>query len=322
MENLDRLNVKLPLLALRGLAVFPKMVLNFDVGRKKSTMALTEAMEKNQLIFLTAQKDLSKDEPQIEDLYQIGTVVQIKQIFKMPGDNIRILVEGIYRAKIKEIVQTEPSFVAIVDELIEKPITKNILVGEALIRTTQTLFEEYMELVPKLPSEIVMSVMTADNEGYLADYIASNTMLKVLDKQNILEELSHLRRLEKLIAILERENDVLSLEHDIHNRVREQIDKNQREYYIREQIKILSSEIGDGENIQDEVFAYRDKIEKLSLTKEVSEKLIKEAERLSKMPYGSHEASVIRTYLDNCLELPWNKQTKDKIDIEQAEKQL
>ncbi len=315
---------RLPMLALRGLVVYPNMVLHFDVGRKKSVLALNEAMGNNQLVFLVTQKDIREDEPKDYDLYSVGVVAEVRQILKMPGDSLRVLVEGLYRAKLVDILQEDPFMSAMVEELPLKTIrTKNQKdTAEALMRTVKDLFEEYSYLTPQMPKDYMLNVMASEDPVYLCEYISGNLMLKTGDKQRILEESAPIRRLELLVQILEDENSVLSIEKDLYDKVKQQVDKNQREYFLREQMKVISSELGEGDSVQEEAMEYFDRIERLHLPKEAAEKLTKEAERLFKMPYNSQEASVIRNYLDTCLDLPWNKETKDKIDIAKAKRIL
>ncbi len=311
---------RLPMLALRGLVVYPNMVLHFDVGRKKSVLALNEAMGTNQLIFLVAQKDIREDEPKDYDLYSVGVVAEVRQILKMPGDSLRVLVEGLYRAKLVDMLQEDPFMSAMVEELpLKLAKTKSQKdTAEALMRTLKDLFEEYSYLTPQMPKDYMLNVMASDDPVYLCEYISGNLMLKIPDKQRILEESSPIKRLELLVQILEDENSVLTIEKDLYEKVKQQVDKNQREYFLREQMKVISSELGDGDSVQDEAVEYFERIQKLHLPKEAADKLTKEAERLYKMPYNSQEATVIRTYLDTCLELPWNKQTKELIDIGKA----
>lgn len=315
---------RLPMLALRGLVVYPNMVLHFDVGRKKSVLALNEAMGNNQLVFLVTQKDIREDEPKDYDLYSVGVVAEVRQILKMPGDSLRVLVEGLYRAKLVDIIQEDPFMSAMVEELPLKTIrTKSQRdTAEALMRAVKDLFEEYSYLTPQMPKDYMLNVMASEDPVYLCEYIAGNLMLKTVDKQRILEESSPIRRLELLAQILEDENSVLTIEKDLYEKVKQQVDKNQREYFLREQMKVISSELGEGDSVQEEAMEYFNRIERLKLPKEAAEKLTKEAERLFKMPYNSQEASVIRTYLDTCLDLPWNKETKDKIDIAKAQRIL
>lgn len=314
--------IRIPLLAMRGMVLFPQMVLHFDVGREKSIFALNEAMNNDRMLFLAAQTDIRDEDPDGEQIYRVGVVAEIKQIIKS-RDHLRVLVEGHYRARLVEIVEDEPYFEAIVEEYpakSHKSVAKTML--DALMRTVKDLFEEYSMMTPRMTKELVFSASAAEDPMFLAEYIAANMPISTEDKQAVLEESSVVRRLKLLIRILEEENDILSLEQDIHEKVRGQIDQNQREYYLREQMKAISSELGDGESSQEETYEYHVKIDALGLDDESAEKLHKEADRLLKMPFNSHEAGVIKTYLDTCLELPWHTYTKDKINIAAAGKQL
>ena len=322
-EKLKEFPQKIPLLALRGLVLFPNMVLHFDVGREKSVLALNDVMDKNRRILLVAQKDLQDDEPKAKQLFSVGVVAEVRQIVKSSNNSLRVLVEGLYRAKVLHIVQEEPFFKAEIDELpMMRPRVLHSAMSDALMRTIKDLFEEYCYLSPKMPREMVTNVLMSDDPIYIAEYIAGNIALPVQEKQRILELSSPVRRLEYLAHLLESENEILALEQNIHEQVREQVDKNQREYYLREQIKAISAELGDTDNPMDEIDKYTSTIMKLGLPAEDQETLVKEAERLGKMPSNSHEAGVIRGYLDTVLALPWNKFTKDKIDIAKARKLL
>ncbi len=322
-EDKKNMQETIPMLALRGLVLFPNMVLHFDVGREKSILALNEVMTKNRKLFLVAQKDIRDDDPTPAQLYQVGVVAEVRQIIKTQSDNLRVLVEGLYRAKTLAVQSEDPYFEALVEQApIKRGRILKTALSDALMRTVKDLFEEYCYLTPKMPKELMTNVLMTEDPIYLAEYIAGNIPLKVEEKQKILEESSPVKRLELLAKALEGENEILSLEHDIHDRVRDQIDKNQREYYLREQLKAISSELGDGENTVDEVESYQKRISAIGLDGESEDKLLKEADRLLKMPSNSHEAGVIRGYLDTILALPWNKHTKDKIDIAKARKLL
>ncbi len=313
---------RLPLLALRGMVLFPKMVLHFDVGREKSVFALNEAMNNDRMLFLVAQKDIRDEDPTGEEIYDVGVVAEIKQIIKS-SNGLRVLVEGHYRARLISVSQEDPFFTAQIEEYPTKPVAgirQPML--DALMRTLKDLFEEHSAMTPRMTKELVFNAVAADDPVFLSEYIAANLYIHVDDKQSILEESSITKRLRLLIQILEEENEILSLENEIHEKVRSQIDGNQREYYLREQMKAISSELGEGESALEESYEYHMKIEALGLEAESAEKLHKEADRLMKLPANSHESGVIKTYLDNCLELPWNKFTKDKIDIPKAQKQL
>lgn len=319
----ELLQLKVPMLALRGLVLYPKMVLHFDVGRAKSIMALNEAMTKKQLIYLVAQKDVRDDEPKASQMYQVGVVAQIKQILKTQSEAVKVLVEGKFRAKTIDIAETTPFYQAIVQEYpLKAHRSKPSMMSSALMRTVKEQFDEYVSLSPRMPRELVMSVMTTEDPVFLVEFIAGNIPIRDDQKQAILEESSVTKRLELMAAILEAENDILAVEHDIYEKVRDQVDRNQREYYLREQLKAISAELGDGEDTGDEVSRYHETIKKLHMDQEYKDKLHKEADRLLKMSGSSQEAAVIRGYLDNVLEMPWNERTRDKIDIVKAQKQL
>jgi len=315
-------SARIPLLAMRGIVLFPQMVLHFDVGRDKSIYALNEAMNGDRMIFLVAQKDIRDEDPAGDDIYSVGVVAEIKQIIKSQN-HLRVLVEGQYRARLVEMTETDPYFEALVEEY---PLSstqgtrKNMT--DALMRTVKDLFDEYSMITPRMTKELVFNAMSSDSPLFISEYIAANMPIYTEDKQMILEESSVPKRLKMLIRILEEENDILSLEQEIQDKVRSQIDTHQREYYLREQLKAISSELGEGDSPQDDASDYHQKIEALGLEEESAERLHKEADRLLKMPHNSHEAGVIKTYLDTVLELPWNKLTKDKIDINKARKQL
>jgi len=310
---------ELPLLPLRGLTVFPYMILHFDVGRVKSIKALEEAMINNQLIFLVTQKDAKNDSPNVDDIYKIGTISKVKQLLKLPGDTIRVLVEGISRAEIAEFTQTEPFFMAEVVEKIYVEDDDSKLEIEALKRRVVSAFEEYSKYNNKISPEIVLSVMSIEDPDQLSDIITSNLILKVEQKQEILNEFQPKVRLEKLLEIIVKEIEIMQIEKDINIKVRKQMDKMQKEYYLREQLKVIQSELGDKEGITGEVEEYKRKLAEGNFGEEVEKKVLKELDRLLKMPSGSAEGAVIRTYLDWIFDLPWNKRTDEKIDLERAE---
>jgi ATP-dependent Lon protease len=312
----------LPLLPLRGLTVFPYMILHFDVGRTKSIKALEEAMINNQLIFLVSQKDVQIDDPQEEDVYRVGTISRVKQLLKLPGDTIRVLVEGLSRAEITEITQTEPFIMSEVMEKISLEPVYDEVEMEAIIRKVHAVFEEYFQLSNKISPDTMVSLMAIEDPGQLADVIAANIILKQESKQEILNEFDPKARLEQLIVILSKEIEILEVEKSISARVKKQIDKNQREYYLREQLKAIQSELGDKDGITAEVEEYKEKIAKAALPEEVEKKALKEVDRLLKMPAGSAEGSVVRNYLDWILDLPWDKTTEERFDLKQVEEIL
>ncbi|MCX7922678.1 MAG: endopeptidase La [Clostridia bacterium] len=309
----------LPLLPLRGLTVFPYMTLYFDVGRVKSIKALEEAMINNQLIFLVAQKDAKTDTPGEDDIFTVGTISKVKQLLKLPGDTIRVLVEGISRAEIGEITQNEPFFMAEVVEKIFVQDEENDIEIEALKRKVLSTFDEYAKLSNKISPETVLSITSIEDYSQLSDVIANNIALKVEQKQEILNEFYAKVRLEKMLEILVKEIDILEIEKNINAKVRKQIDKVQKEYYLREQLKAIQNELGDKDGIAGEVEEYKEKLKQADLPEEVEKKVLKELDRMLKMPPGSAEGSVVRTYLDWVFDLPWNKKTEEIIDLNRAE---
>jgi ATP-dependent Lon protease len=320
-EIMQKETILLPVLALRGLVIFPEMMLQFDVGRKKSVLALEEAMGKDQLIFLVAQKDLSDNEPTVDQLYKIGIVAKIKQVLHHSEEGIRLFVEGLYRAQIESAVQDSPFISANILPVDTKTIKQTHKI-EALMRYMQNVFEEYIQNYKHIPPDIILGVVQQKDCGSLADYIASNIMLDYEKKQEILAELHPVKRLEKLLVTLENEIQINSIENEISEKTKDQIDQSQREYYLREQMKTIAYELGDDDNPQEESDEFRERILKMKLPNLQTDKLLKECDRFSKMPYGSHEASVIRSYLETCLELPWNKVSHDHIDLVKAQKVL
>jgi len=312
----------LPLLPLRGVVVFPGMLLHFDIGRKKSALALTDCMEVDQTIFLIAQRDLAEEDPGIEDLYATGVVAKVRQILKTSNDSFRVLVEGLYRAKISEVVKVEPFFVVNVRERPE-PTNLEPVHEEALIRQCRIAFSEYADLAgDDIAPDVMMGVATARKAGYLADYIAANLPMPVEEKSLVLQTLPTVRRAELLMSLLNRECEVLKLEKSIHSRVQERMDQSQKEYYLREQMRVIADELGDGDNPLEEAQEYEEKIAALHLDEDAEKTLLKEVDKLAKMPPGSHEATVVRNYLDTCIELPWNEETKVELDIHHAAKIL
>ncbi len=312
----------LPLLPLRGLTVFPYMILTFDVGREKSIKALEEAMINDQLIFLVAQKDAKNDSPEEGDIYSAGTISKVKQLLRLPGDTIRVLVEGISRAEVKNYKQTEPFFIAeVVERLIGSDDVSDVE-NEAIKRKVLATFEEYAKLSGKISPETVASLETIDNIGQLSDIIASNMLIKIEQKQEILNEFHPVLRMEKLLGLMMKEIEILEVEKNISARVKKQIDKMQREYYLREQMKAIATELGDKDGTASEVDEYKEKLKKAALPEEAEKKVLKELDRLLKMQSGSAEGSVIRTYLDLIFDLPWNTKTDEVIDLENAEKIL
>lgn len=306
----------IPALAMRGLVVFPNIVMHFDVSREKSEAALKAALADNKLIFLTAQKDDSVEEPVIKDLYQVGVVAEIRQTLKGADNITRVLVEGKYRAKLIDIIQSEPYLVANIKAFPEvSRIRTDDIEIEAVCRAIKQAFYQYSTLMPRMPKELVMSIMDEKNPYKIFEALVFNIPLAVEDKEMLLEESHIISRLGMLLAMISREVEVLDIERSIQEKIRDQIDSSQREYYLREQMKAIASQLGEDDDYQEEYDEYTEKIMKLELEEETKTKLLKEADRLNKMPSSSQEAFVIRNYLDNVLELPWNVMTKDKTDI-------
>lgn len=314
-------NLIIPVLPLRGLVVYPKTLIHFDVGRTKSISAINKAMKKDQLLFLTAQKDAVAVEPNINDLYKVGVVAKVIQVLKQPENTTRIVIEGQHRAKIISPVFDEKCLMAEV-EVIEEQKSHLTARDNALMRSVRNEFEKYLEVSPKMPPDIIFKVALCKNPGDLADFIASNILLDYHIKQSILETFPQTERLEALLDELINENFVLKIEDEISRKARMRIDESQREYFLREQKKVIDQELGEDDDPLNEANAYADKIEELHLDEKSEETLFKECRKLMKMPYGSQEASVIRTYLDTVIELPWNTITKDKIIISKIRKEL
>ena len=314
VKSLDK-NI-LSLLPLRELVVFPNMIIPLFVGREQSINALEAAINSKSLVFIAAQRDPEIEKPKVEEVYSIGTIAKIIQIYKLPDDTIKILVEGISRAKIKK-VEGFNNFLKVQVEKIKVKNGKNLKI-EALMRLAVNRFEKYIKLNNKLPSEIMMSIKNVEKPDKLADIIASNLILKVREKQNLLEIINPLERLEKLIVILKKEVSILELEKKIQERVEVNLENYQKDYYLKEQLKEIKKELGDNEENISEVDELKEKILSLKLRKEVEEKCIKEANRLEKIPFLSAESGVIINYLEWIISLPWNKKTKEKLDIKLA----
>ena len=321
MEFTENYEKQLPMMAMRGIVIFPYMITHFDVGRPKSIKALEAAMAGDQTIFLVAQRDIEVDEPTIDDVYTVGTIAKIKQVIKLPGDSVRILVEGVCRARLTEIISDNPFFVCYADE-ISDAMHEDKIVEDALLRQLRETFEQYFSYNNKINSESMMSIMAIDDVAKITDVIVSNINLKYTDKQVILESEGIFDRVTKLIAILKNEIEVIRLEQSISDKVKSQIDQNQREYYLREQLKVITDELGDKDGVSAEVAEYKKKIKEAKLNKEIEEKLIKETDRLVKLSSGSPDGAVIRNYLDMVLELPWNTSTKERFDLRKAERIL
>ena len=317
--------LNIPVLALRGLTVFPHMNLTFDVERPISIAALERAMEADQEIFLVTQKEIGVNDPEEKDLYAMGTVSYITQILRLSNTTVRIMVEGRQRARLRRLWQVTPFLQANVELLEEEPVSEAFQKSprtEALLRQTWNQFSEYVELVGSMPDEVISKVMDCRDVGYLADFIAQNIALRHTDKQEILEEMAPFVRLRKLNGFLARECNVLSFEHEMEGKVRDQLARSQRDQILRTQIRVLQNELGEGEDADDEIDSYREKIIALGLDEDTEKHLLKEVNKLSKQPFGSAEGAVIRNYLDECLEMPWNTETKERVSVEAARKVL
>jgi ATP-dependent Lon protease len=310
----------IPLLPLRGLLVFPYMVIHLDVGREKSINAIDEAMLHDREIFLVTQREAQTDEPREGDLYQVGTIAEIKQLLKLPGGTFRVLVEGLRRGRIKRYLSSEPFIQVAIDECQEK--YEKTAEVEAMMRTITNQFEEYVKVGKKVSPETAVSIVSIDDPGRLADIIAAHINLRVGDKQAILEAFDPVERLQELGEILSREMEILDLERKINMRVRKQMEKTQKEYYLREQVRAIQKELGEKDDRQAEVDELRERIAEANLPEEVEEKAIKELERLEKMPPMVAEAVVVRNYLDWLLSLPWTKETRDRLKLDKAEEIL
>lgn len=308
---------EIPLLPLRGLLVYPSMVLHLDVGREKSIKALEQAMVDDNKILLATQEEVQIEEPSADQIYNVGTVARVKQMLKLPNGTIRVLVEGLQRAKIEKYLREDDFFQVSITYLEEEQVNENEV--EALMRSVLTHFEQYIKLSKKISPETLTSVSDIEEPGRLADVIASHLPLKMKDKQEILETTNIQERLEILLTILNNEREVLELERKISNRVKKQMERTQKEYYLREQMKAIQKELGEKEGRQGEVDELRAQLDKSDAPERIKKKIEKELERLEKMPSTSAEGSVIRTYIDTLLALPWTRKTIDNLDIKHAE---
>ena len=322
MQTGESITAAIPVLALRGLTVFPHLMLHFDVGRAASIQALEEAMGENRAIFLVTQRDLTVENPSQNDLYTIGTVADVKQILRMPESGVRVMVEGRSRGRLLRLTATEPYLMAEVEYLAELSSPRgNSPRTEAAIRQVYSQMERYTELSDRVAPETYLKLLASNDPGYIADYAAQNLPLRFEDKQAVLEELRPARRLDRLCRILGREVEILEVESELAGKIHEQIAASQRDYFLREQLRVIQRELGDGEE-DNEIAEYRRQIAKAKLPDEVRDKLLKEVKHLEKQPYGSSEAAVIRTYLDTCLELPWQVKTRERVNVAAVSKAL
>lgn len=318
----EKLYSEMPMIALRGLVIFPSVQLHFDVGRPKSLAAINEAMSRDRLVFLAAQKDLENEDPEPDGIYEVGCVTRIKQIIRLPGDGLRVVAEGLFKAKRTNVISSDPIYLVETDILNDKIGRGSAMLRSALLRTLKDDFEKYAAENRKISPDVILHVASNEDFWAISEYIAANVPFTYETKQKVLEETNPLKRLEYVIAQLKSETELLKLEHEIERKVHESMDENQRDYFLREQMKVISEELGEEENPEEEAEEYRKKISGLCACDLVKERLFKEVNRLLKMPSGSHEATVVRGYLDTCLELPWGIKTEEKHDIKAAKKQL
>ncbi|MBQ9687465.1 MAG: LON peptidase substrate-binding domain-containing protein, partial [Oscillospiraceae bacterium] len=306
---------RLPLLALRGLHVFPGMMLTFDVERPASIAALNNAVRNDQLIFMAAQKDLTADMPKDEDIYHVGTVCRVRQQLHQPRGSIcRVMVEGVYRAKAEHIHCDPKGYYAFIEPLDDRKERVGADRKEAMLRSCLSLFEEYIQHNSEMLNEQILNLLANPDPAYVSYYIAQNVRFSIEDRQAILEELYPSRRLGLVNRLLRREVNVLNIEKELSDATQEAMNRSQRDYYLREEMKIIQSELGEDDDIE----VYRAKIQALHVSEEIREKLLKELGRLAKQPYGSSEAAVARSYLDTCLEIPWGVTTKETINLAKA----
>ena len=311
---------RLPVIALRGLTVFPGAVLHFDVGREKSVRALDRAMNTNQRVFLVTQNDITTDDPDFDALCPVGTVAKVKQVLRLPGESIRVLIQGETRGRVNTVIKLNPYLCARIEHIPEQthgPVTART---EAEIRMAYQQFETFMELSQKMLGDDMLKLLSSHDPGVIADIMAQDATFDYRKKTQVLCQLDPNRRLHLCNVLLHKELEVLRMEAELQEKVQNSVNKGQREYYLREQLKVIHSELGDDD--EEEFDAYESRIKALKLPQESESKLLKELERLRKQPFGSSEAAVIRTYLDTVLELPWNTRTKERIDLTAARKIL
>lgn len=307
-----------PAIPLRGLVVYPGMTLHFDVGRKKSIKALNTAMENDQLIFLVAQTDPSIDDPTGDDVFGVGVVCEVRQMMKIPNSsNYRVIVKGIQRATLIDMFLDNGYFSATIENahIIKADYNEQ---NEAYVRLLKKEYEEYASMFKKISNDVVTTIIETESVGELCNIVCENSFFSYKDKQSILEEFDETECIKKLLLLIKKEITTLHLEAEIQDKLQKEVDKNQREYYLREEMKVISDELGEGENPAEEADEYRNKISSLKCDDKIKDKLYKECDKLMKMPSGSHEGTVIRTYLDKCLQIPFGKYSKDRINLKQS----
>ena len=321
--KVERKKLHLPTIALRGLVVFPNNLVHFEVGREKSIAAVEWAMENNSNVFLVAQKSMDTTEPQQADLFSYGVVAEVKQVLRVSGDLVKVLVEGKYRAKLSAL---DASGDFLLSEVRPAPVragkADDAVETEALLRALKAGFDEYLGMNPRLGKDVVFAIVSSDDPAFLSEYMPANLLFRYEDKQAVMDEGTLNGRLKKLIEMLRRECQVMKIEKEIAEKVNESMDKNQRDYYLHEQLHIISDELGEGDDTHAEADEYRRRITGLHLAEDSEKKLLKEVDRLAKMQGSNQEATVIRTYLDTCLDLPWNTFTVDDLDISRAQQIL
>lgn len=323
MDNNNNSISDIPIVPLRGLVVFPEMVLHFDVGRKKSVSAIKTAMRSGNKVFLVCQRDPSVDDPGIDDLYETGVICSIKQTIRIPNsNNLRVVVEGENRAHLFALTQSRPFLSGSLLPVNEENGSEETEETKAYSRAVKKEFERYASYIPKISNEVKIKILSINESGKLCDYICSNSYFEYSEKQTVLETLPITDRLIKLFVLLNKENSTLEIESEIHEKVQENIDRNQREYYLREEMKVIGEALGETDNPVEEADEYKEKIEKLACSEDIKNKLLAESNKLMKMPQGSHEGTVVRNYLDKCIEIPFGKTTKDNINLEAAAKLL
>lgn len=312
---------RMPVLALRGMTAFPRATMHFDVGRIKSIRALEAAAETEQRIFLVTQKNIQTDDPSFDELYPIGTVVRVLQMISASKDSARVLVVGEYRARVTEVLQTKPYLAARVESLPDLPYVAETPRVEALTRLAVQLFDDFSNATQRPLQDVMLKMLSSKDPGFIADVMAQNATYGYAEKMRVLSQRHPIRRLELGNTLMARELDVLEIENNIQDKTQQNIDKGQRDYYLREQLKVIRGELGEVDD-DEELDEYHDKIEKLGIPEESKQKLLKEVQRLGKQSFGSSEATVIRTYLDTVIDLPWNKRTRERVDIRVAERIL
>ena len=317
--KVERHELHLPAIALRGLVVFPNNLVHFEVGREKSVAAVEWAMANNSNVFLVTQKEMDTDTPQQEDLYAYGVVAEIKQVLRVSDELVKVLVEGKYRAKLTGLDTSGKFYLSTVRPApVQAPKGDQALEVDALLRSLKAGFDEYLAMNPRLAKDVVFAIMSSSDPAFLSEYIPANLLFRYQDKQSVMNENTLVGRLNRLLEMLHRECQVMRIEKEIADKVNESMDKNQRDYYLHEQLHIISDELGEGDDTHAEADNYRRRIEELHLEADSEAKLLKEVDRLSKMQSSNQEATVIRTYLDTCLDLPWNTFTTDNLDINRA----